>query len=155
MLHEAGRDGWKRNDNEPAYEYLPDLGDPDQRTLSNTDPLLATRACASAGNEPMDSLGEVDAPAIQGLDGKTHPVLCSDVAEATIPHYLIRWRDQEGTNHISRAYSGEVKEINGERYEAENFRHRFRTSMAVLLGMFGALALVVLGILLKRDSDLQ
>jgi len=153
MLHETGRDGWKRNDSEPAYEYLPDPGDPDQKMLPAMDPRLAAQACIRAGNEPMDSLGEVDAPAIQRPDGQPQFVLCSDAAEATLPHYLLQWQDQGGMKHISRAYRGEVKEINGERYEAENFRHRFGTSMLVLLGMFGALVLTVLGILLKRDND--
>lgn len=155
MLLETVRDGWKRTDEEPAYEYLADMGDPEQKLLAGTDPKLTAQACAKAGNEPLDALGEVDAPTIKDPDGKQHPVLCSDVAEATIPRYLLAWKDQDGGKHISRAYNGEVKEINGERYEAENFRHRFSTSILVLLGMLGALVLTVLGILLKRDSDPQ
>lgn len=153
MLHETGRDGWKRTVDEAAYEHLPDLGDPDQKPLG--DPGLATQACARAGGEPMDSLGEIDAATIKGPDGRPRAILCSDVAEATIPHYLLAWKDQGGAKHISRAYRGEVKEINGERFEAENFRHRFSASITVLVGMFGALVLIVLGILLKRDSDPQ
>ncbi len=155
MLLETVRDGWKRNSEEPAYEYLADMGDSEQKLLTGADPKLTAQACAEAGDEPLDSLGEIDAPTIKGPDGKQHPVLCSDVAEATIPHYLLTWKDQDGGGHISRAYRGEVKEINGERYEAENFRHRFSTAILVLLGMLGALVLTVLGILLKRDSDPQ
>ena len=155
MLLETARDGWKRTDEEPAYEYLADPGDLEQKLPVGTDPKLAAQACAKAGDEPLDSEGEVEAPAIKGPDGKQQPVLCSDVAEATFPHYVLTWKDKEGGRHFSRAYKGEVKAINGERYEAENFRHSFRTSILVLLGMLGALILTVLGILLKRDSDPQ
>ena len=155
MLLETARDGWKRTDEEPAYEYLADTGDPEWKVLAGIDSKLAAQACAKAGNEPLDSEGEVDAPMVRGPDGQQHSILCSDVAEATFPDYLLTWKDQKGGRHISRAYKGEVQVINGERYEAENFRHRFRTSILVLLGMLGALILTVLGILLKRDSDPQ
>jgi ABC-type multidrug transport system ATPase subunit len=81
--------------------------------------------------------------------------LKGDVAELTIPHYLITWKDENGNDRIDRAYETEAKTINGETYKAKNFRHDFRVSLEVLLGMLGGLILLVIGILLKRDSDPQ
>jgi ABC-type multidrug transport system ATPase subunit/pSer/pThr/pTyr-binding forkhead associated (FHA) protein len=157
ILGETGRDGWKRGADQTAvdqaaYVPLPDLGDPEQKFLTTVDPRLAAEACAMAADEPVDL---VEAPTVHGADGKPHPILCSDVAEATIPHYVLAWRDGAGEAHISRAYRGEFKEVNGVRYEAEDFRHRFRTSILVLFGMLSGLVLTVLGILLKRDDDPQ
>ena len=81
--------------------------------------------------------------------------LKGDVAEGTIPHYLISWKDANGNDRINRAYETEVKTVNGETYKAKNFRHTFQVSVEVLLGMLAGLILLVIGILLKRDSDPQ
>jgi hypothetical protein len=81
--------------------------------------------------------------------------LKGDVAELTIPHYLITWKDENGNDRINRGYEGEVKTIGGETYKAKNFRHDFKVSLEVLCGMLAGLILLVIGILLKRDSDPQ
>jgi ABC transport system ATP-binding/permease protein len=151
ILHETSRDGWKRPGEDAAFEPVPDVGDPGQK-LAGVDPLLITQACATEADEPVD---QSEAAVVAGADGKPHTVLCSDAAEISIPRYLIVWKDPDGARHVSRAYEGEAKTINGERFQAIGFRHSFRTSLLVLAGMLIALILTVLGILLRRDVDPQ
>jgi len=151
MLHETGLDGWKQPGDRQAIEYMPDPGDPDQRLLpadSNADPRqAAVQACQNAEQSILAT--------VPGPDGKQHPILCSDAAEATIPHYVITWTDMDGGQRTSRAYQNEVKLENGDILKAVDFRHSFRDSLLVLLGMLGLAVLSVLVILRKRDSDPQ
>ena len=152
ILQETGREGWKRQDELPAFEYLPDLGDPAQQVLTGVDPIQFVAACAREADEPVD---RSQAAIVTGLDGQLHPILCSDAAETSIPRYVMAWREQDGTAHIGRGFKGESKVAAGTRYTAAGFRHRFVTCVAVLAGMFAALVLAALGILLKRDYDPQ
>jgi hypothetical protein len=61
----------------------------------------------------------------------------------------------DGGQRTSRAYQNEVKLENGDILKAVDFRHSFRDSLLVLLGMLGLAVLSVLVILRKRDSDPQ
>lgn len=152
LLQETGRGGWRRQGSEPAFAYLPDMSDPDQRDVGNADPLMIAVACMREADEPVAS---ADAAAVQGSDGKMHTILCSDVAETVMPRYLLQWKDADGTGHEVRAFQGETKTVGGQKFVAVTFRHRFRQSIAVLGGMFAGLTLLCLGILWKRDYDPQ
>jgi ABC-type multidrug transport system ATPase subunit/pSer/pThr/pTyr-binding forkhead associated (FHA) protein len=144
LLQETGRDGWKKAANSPAVEYLPDYGDPSQAAL-NTGRAQAQEACEDPAR--LDSK--------QAVPPSPRPLLCGDVAELYIPHYLIAWKDENGTQHTARAFRGESKNVAGKIYKATDFRHPFRECLLVLLGMLAAFVLAVLGILLKRDRDPQ
>ena len=144
LLQETGRDGWKKTANIPAIEYLPDYGDPSQAAL-NTGRAQSQKACEDAAR--LDSK--------QALPPSPQPLLCGDVAEMFIPHYLIAWKDENGTQHSARAVQGESKDVAGKVYKAADLRHPFRESMLILLGMLAAFVLAVLGILRKRDRDPQ
>jgi ABC transport system ATP-binding/permease protein len=150
MLHETGRNGWKKSADEPAFEQVSDPGDRDDQPW--VDAKLAEPACVREADEPV---GQEQPPIVLAGDGKQHPLLCSDAAELSIPAYLIEWNDAGGAVHIARAFKGETKQIGSKTYKAVDFRHRFRISLSVLLGMLLALMLTVLGILLKRDRDPQ
>jgi ABC transport system ATP-binding/permease protein len=149
MLHETGLNGWKKPGDPKAIEYLPDPGDPYQ---SNAGPRSAAeQACQNAGADGV--------AAVPGPGDKPRPVICSDAAETSIPRHLLTWLDKDGDQHTSRAYKDEVMigagEETGEVYKAIDFRHSFRESLLVLLGMLALTIASVLGILRKRDSDPQ
>ena len=157
LLGETRRDGWRWHGNEPAFAYLPDLGDPQQRDLAQRDVSANTdavkmAACMREADEPAEQARAAEAP---GGDGKMHTILCSDVAEAVMPRYLIQWQDAEGTAHGARAFQGETKVVGAQRFTAVAFRHSLGESLAVLAGMFAGLTLLCLGILWKRDYDPQ
>ena len=177
MLNETGLRGWEKVRKEsdgsesrhPAIEFLPDQNDPEQKPRAGVDPMPERAAhqqeCEKAAEaNPGDSGAGSETP----WTGSSPRILCADVAESSFPHYLINWKDTYQKKYQARAYKGEAKGANGvtlsnddlkvpdrKTYEAVNFRHRFRTSLAVLGGMLSGLVLAVLGILLKRDSDPQ
>lgn len=154
LLGETRRDGWRRRPGEPAFAYLPDMGDPDQRlAAADSAPALSalTDACLREADEPVQS----ERAAEVAVGEKTQPILCSDVAEAVMPRYLIEWQDAEGTSRVARAFQGETKVVDGHTVTASPFRHTLGDSLAVLGGMFAGLTLLCLGILWKRDYDPQ
>jgi ABC-type multidrug transport system ATPase subunit/pSer/pThr/pTyr-binding forkhead associated (FHA) protein/ABC-type multidrug transport system permease subunit len=156
MLQETGRAGWRRQGGEPAFAYLPDMGDPDQRSVAtgvkNVDPLKIAAACVQEADEPTASAMAAEVP---GVDGKMQTILCSDVAETVIPRYLIQWKGKDGTSHTARAYKGQTKIVNGQEFTAIRFRHPLSEAFAVLGAMFAGLMLLCLGFLWKRDYDPQ
>jgi len=179
MLEETGIDGWKLAEDKPALDgNLADPDDPDEITQKEVDEKAKLQkqqdeavkqqeaaqrqqAAAMAAANPLSAITKPPArpalrPKSQSKDqDPKRTVLEGDAAEATIPHYLITWKDANGKEFTTRAYQGEVKSGNGATYTAKNFRHNFQVSVEVLLGMLGALILTVIGILLKRDSDPQ
>jgi ABC-type multidrug transport system ATPase subunit/pSer/pThr/pTyr-binding forkhead associated (FHA) protein/ABC-type multidrug transport system permease subunit len=152
LLLETGRSGWRRQGDEPAFTYLPDLSDPIQRSGMNVDAGVAAVACMREADEPVAS---AQAATVRGSDGKMHTILCSDVAEPVMPRYLLQWLDSDGTRYAVRAFQGEAKAVGNQRFVAMPFRHRLQQSIAVLGGMFAGLTLLCLGILWKRDYDPQ
>jgi len=175
MLHETAIDGWKIDNKQALDGDLADPDDHDQITQTELDEKTklqkqqedavkqqeAAQRQQAAAMAAANPLGPIlrptprPKPQAPPKNQPTRTVLEGDVAEATIPHYLITWKDATGKEFITRAYQGEVKTINNETYAAKNFRHPFQVSLEVLLGMLGALILAVIGILLKRDSDPQ
>ncbi len=128
LLQEIAPDGWKKDGNAEARTPLPDLGDPWQATQF---------ASHKSG-------------AIPPLNG--------DVAELSIPKYLMEWKDQDNHSHVARGFEGEdSKLLEGPAglpaAKSQLFRHSFATSLAVLVGMVAVLVSAVLLILRKRDSD--
>ena len=173
MLHETGEDDWKIADDKKALVDAPDMGDPDQRSQPPTQsqPAPAPRPAAPPamegvshppavpGARPVSARPNQPKPAAQANPSPAPDIpeqrLKGDVAEGTIPHYLINWKDADGNDRMNRAYATESKTINGVTYKAKTFRHSFQVSIEVLGGMLTGLILLVIGILLKRDSDPQ
>jgi ABC-type multidrug transport system ATPase subunit/pSer/pThr/pTyr-binding forkhead associated (FHA) protein len=79
----------------------------------------------------------------------------ADVVDVVIPHDRLDCPDQDGDMHENFTSQPIEVAYQDKTYKAVSFRHRFRTSLLVLVGMLGALVLGVLGILRKRDSDPQ
>ncbi len=150
MLQETGVDGWKKTDQESAREELIDMGDPDQRNQVGDRQRAEQEAKMKAEQEARLRGKPVKEPA----KAASKSILDGDAAELTIPNYLITWKDKDG-EHTARAYKDEQKSYEDRTYKAIDFRHKFRDSLLVLAGMFSALVLTVLGILMKRDSDPQ
>jgi ABC-type multidrug transport system ATPase subunit/pSer/pThr/pTyr-binding forkhead associated (FHA) protein/ABC-type multidrug transport system permease subunit len=174
MLNETVEHGWKKDKGTEAVEPAAEDKDNDQVAALHAlgDPASKERMqqkCEDAAAQAKDKEEGV----VAVLDDHQTHVLCGDAAEGSIPHYLITWtdKDKDGKDHenIARAYRGEAKgeagralsddEVKNNKaavvYKAVNFRHSFRTSMLVLVGMLGALILGVLGILSWRDKEQQ
>ena len=78
-----------------------------------------------------------------------------DVVEAIIPSYRLACPDKSGAikeNFVSKQIEVAYKD---KTHKAVAFRHSYRTSLLVLGGMLTGLILLVMGTLLKRDSDPQ
>jgi ABC-type multidrug transport system ATPase subunit/pSer/pThr/pTyr-binding forkhead associated (FHA) protein/ABC-type multidrug transport system permease subunit len=78
-----------------------------------------------------------------------------DVVEGIYPQDRLVCPDASGEMHENFTSQPIEVVFQDKTYQAENYRHSFRTSILVLLGMLGALVVAVLGILRKRDSDPQ
>jgi len=78
-----------------------------------------------------------------------------DAAEETIPRHLLNLTDPNGTERVCRATKDEQYPQVNPTAHAVAYRHRFRTSLAVLTGMLVALVATVILVLLKRDKDPQ
>jgi hypothetical protein len=125
----------------------------------------AQARCEAAAAEPHpDTEGVVTS--MNGKDPKE--ILCADAAEISVPRYLITWKDSNGKETTARAFKGETKGEDGKPvsdsdlangnkkvYKAVSFRHKYSTSVLVLLAMLAGLIGAVLLILLKRDKDPQ
>jgi ABC-type multidrug transport system ATPase subunit len=160
MLQETGEDGWKKSGEATAREELFDPNDPQQKKTME-DRQKAEQEAKFKAEQEAKMRGTKAKPETKTKADDPF-ILEGDAAELTIPHYLIAWKDANG-DHTTRAFKDEKKTIaayqDGDKnveeksYEPTDFRHSFRDSLEVLVGMFAALVLAVLGILLKRDSD--
>jgi len=81
------------------------------------------------------------------------PQMPSDIAEHSLPGYVIAVNDSKG-NRLRPALESEYPDKNS-MSKAEKFRHRYIHSVSVLGGMFVLLVTAVIVILRKRDSDMQ
>jgi ABC-type multidrug transport system ATPase subunit/pSer/pThr/pTyr-binding forkhead associated (FHA) protein len=154
MLHETGPGKWVKTQDNSSRDELPDLSDDTQKAQYKAE-MVKQAQQEQANSQP--GAGQARAPRQMPAppapaDPQENPdlILKGDVAEFTIPERLITWKDKSG-EHTARAFAGETKDS----VTPVNFRHRFRESMLVLVGMLAVLMLCVHGILLKRDSDPQ
>ncbi len=79
----------------------------------------------------------------------------ADIVQEIIPHYQLDCPDADDKMHENFTSAPLEVTYDQKTYSAKDFRHSYRTSLLVLLGMLGILILAVLGILRKRDSDPQ
>jgi ABC-type multidrug transport system ATPase subunit/pSer/pThr/pTyr-binding forkhead associated (FHA) protein len=149
MLHETGPDKWVKPPQNSSRDELPDMSDPTQMKQ------YKAGLVRQAQGERVGQGTRRPVSAATTADPQENPdrILKGDVAEFTIPERLIAWTESDG-EHLARAFPGETKGANHE-ITPINFRHRFRESLGVLVGMLGVLVIGVLGILLRRDRDVQ
>jgi len=135
LLHESAAGDWG------ARKFLPDL----KCNLVEAPPLPANPPPAS--NTPP-------APILKPGDDcppSTPSALCGDVAEGSIPAYLIT----DDSGQVCRATPTQSYPAANPTSFAVRFRHRFRDSVAVLAAMQILLITAVILILLRRDHDPQ
>ena len=135
LLHEASALEWGKP------RFLPDLScnlEADQTELS----LRASSTSPSVEN---------DVPA------QINPSLniVGDVAEGSIPRFVIAAKDAKGTEQTCRAPAGQSYSRVKPAAHAIANRHTFGTSIMVLCGMFVALVFGCIGILRRRDKERQ
>jgi len=149
MLHEAGPNKWIRSQTGKSRDELPDLTDETQVAQYRAEIFRQEQLAQSSFHHTQYY------PPPPPDDPQEDPdrILKGDAAEFVIPERLITWSTHDGSK-TARAFEGETKGDNHE-IAAIPFRHKFRESMIVLIGMMGALVLLVHLILLKRDSDPQ
>ncbi len=110
------------------------------------------RTCnLNAENQPVNPV--LVSPDPDDMNPSLH--VRGDAAEETIPRYLINFTDPNGTERVCRATKDEQYPQVNPTAHAVAYRHRFRTSLAVLTGMLVALVATVILVLLKRDKDPQ
>jgi ABC-type multidrug transport system ATPase subunit/predicted component of type VI protein secretion system len=161
LLQETGCDGWVVKAGRPARDDLPDMTDPAQKQEYADRQRAAAQAIAAPvavkGKVPATVPPRVDqpiaAPAGSGPCKSTgpKPILDGDVAELSIPRFVVSWKNDAGDRVSSRANEGETIGT----VRAQGFRNPLRTSLIVLGSMLLALMVAALGILRKRDGDLQ
>ncbi len=88
-----------------------------------------------------------------GVEAPPAPVAPPDVAQHSLPRYVISNSDDKG-EHLRAANDNEYPDRNPAA-NARQYRHRYRDSMAVLGAMLILLVAAVLIILRKRDNDPQ
>ena len=177
ILNETRADGWSKHEGKPAVEPLEDTNDEEQmqwRYAAEVDPRHPSnpKKTADDAQAQCEAAAAVSHPDTEGvatsMDGKDpKEILCADAAEISVPRYLITWKDSAGKETTVRAFKGETKGEDGKPvadndlasgkkvFKAVSFRHKYRTSVFVLLGMLAGLIGAVLLILLKRDNDPQ
>jgi hypothetical protein len=163
LLQETGCDGWVPKTGEGARADLPDMTDPAQKQEFADRQRAAAQAAAAAaaipGKGPASKPMQPPAPETQPAAADpchvsgAKPILSGDVAELSIPRYLVSWKNDAGDRVSSRANEGEV--IGTAKVKAVSFRNPLRTSLIVLVSMLLVLVVGVLAILKKRDGDLQ
>jgi ABC-type multidrug transport system ATPase subunit len=163
LLQETGCDGWVIKTGEAARDDLPDMTDPAQKQEYQDRQKAAAQAAAAALTAKVPAskrtVADTDTAPAKAVSSDpckvsgTKPILSGDVAELSIPRYLVSWKNDAGDRVSSRANEGEV--IGTEKVKAVSFRNPLRTSLIVLVSMLLALVVGVLAILKKRDGDLQ
>lgn len=129
LLNEVGKEKWGAS--RPMPDYSCNI-EPEKPPASSEPQILT----ASQPYNP--SLG------IQG-----------DMAENSIPNYLISFDDVNGSAHTCRALADEAYPPANPTAHAARNRPSFRDSLAVLAGMLFFFVAVVIGVLRVRDSDPQ
>ncbi len=145
LLQEPGPDKWIKPQTNCSWDELPDLTDETQFAQYRAGIIREGKR----PSDPQHTQCEVPPPLAEPQENPDR-ILRGDAAEFVIPQRLITWPTDDG-NKTARAFEGETKGVN----HAVSFRHSFRESMLVLMGMFGVLVLILHGILLKRDNDPQ
>lgn len=151
LLQETGCDKWTKREGEAAIDFLPDPADPVQKPAGMVaPPAPATPGRGKAGPVPaVQEKGPVPCPVPSATRNEAE--LNGDVAELSVPHYLVKWK-KDGEEKTTRAFATETSQDNT---KAVNFRDSFQYTLTVLLAMMVALVIGVLAILKKRDSDVQ
>ena len=127
LLQEASASDWG------AKKYLPDY-----------------RCNIEPENQPASTLQSgADCPASEAS------ALCGDVAENSIPGYLITFTNNSRTEQTCRASVRQAYPRINPVAHAVSYRHRFFDSMTVLGGMLFVLVTSVIVILRRRDNDSQ
>ena len=169
LLQEAGKDG--DQEKWPIVD-APNAGNPPAQ------PAPASRAAAPPATSGQAIPGRPPVPRPAPRPAPAHPAQSSadsadsaqdqcqleaqkanmqyhDVVEVIIPSYRLACPDKSGAikeNFVSKQIEVAYKD---KTYKAVAFRHSYRTSLLVLGGMLTGLILLVMGTLLKRDSDPQ
>jgi ABC transport system ATP-binding/permease protein len=126
------------------------LGESDKWSKKKTDDASPQPGAAPQAPPPVPTQPD-ETPAAQPMEP-----MPDDAAEMSIPKRVIDWTDSKEKEHTLRA--GEQETFKDHKLgvvKAASFRHKFQTSVYVLLGMLGGLIGTVLLVLKKRDSDPQ